>query len=286
MSAVTSITSVISLAPVTSLAPVASGSEPAVLAGPLSGPMSVFAEVVERFADLLQPLFQGSAAAAAIVLFTALVRLLVHPLSRAAARGQKAGAALRPRIAELRERHRDDPRKLQEAVLELHARERVSPLGGCLPSLLQAPAFLLLYHLFSSSSLGDDPNGLLHHRLLAAPLGGRWADALGHGGPFGAQGLVYLALFALVGVVATFTYRRTRRGMAAAAPAVAGHGTGPAAGALGAVTRVTPFLSFITLVTVALVPLAAALYVVTSAAWTAVERAVLDREASVEPSRG
>jgi YidC/Oxa1 family membrane protein insertase len=280
MSAVTS------LASAASPVPVPSGSGPALLAGPLSGPLSVVAEVVEGFADLLQPLFHGSAAAAAVVLFTALVRLLVHPLSRAAARGQKAGAALRPRIAELRERHRDDPRRFQEAVLELHARERVSPLGGCLPSLLQAPAFLLLYHLFSSSSLGDGPNGLLHHRLLAAPLGGRWADALGHGGPFGAQGLVYLALFALAGAIATFGYRRTRRGMAAAAPAGTGPGTGPAAGALGAVTRVTPFLSFFTLVTVALVPLAAALYVVTSAAWTAAERAVLYRETPVEPSRG
>lgn len=50
-------------------------------------------------------------------------------------------------------------------------------------------------------------------------------------------------------------------------------------------TRVTPFLPYFTLVTVALVPLAAALYVVTSAAWTAAERAVLYREASGEPSR-
>lgn len=57
--------------------------------------MSVFASLVERLADLLQPLFHASAAAAAIVLFTAFVRLLVHPLSRAAARGQKARAALR-----------------------------------------------------------------------------------------------------------------------------------------------------------------------------------------------
>jgi YidC/Oxa1 family membrane protein insertase len=249
----------------------------------MSAFMSFFASLVEHLADLLQPLFHGSAAAAAIVLFTALVRLLVHPLSRAAARGQRAGAALRPRIAALRERHRDDPKQLQQAVLELHASERVSPLAGCLPGLLQAPAFLLLYHLFSSSSIGDDTNGLLSHRLLGAPLGGRWTDALAHGGPFGTQGLVYIGLFAVVAVVAGFTYRRTKRGMAAGAE---GAEAVPGAAVVGAVTRATPFLSFFTLVTVAVVPLAAALYVVTSAAWSAVERAALYRDVPAGRSGG
>jgi len=76
---------------------------------------AVFANLVEHLADLLQPLFDATAAAAAIVLFTALVRLLVHPLSRAAARGQKARTALQPKIAELRTRHKHDPKKLQRA---------------------------------------------------------------------------------------------------------------------------------------------------------------------------
>ena len=148
-------------------------------------PMSVFAvfaHLVEQLADLLHPLFGATAAAAAIVLFTALVRLLVHPLSRAAARGQKARAALQPKIAELRARHKDDPKKLQEAVLELHAEEKVSPVSGCLPGLLQLPAFFLLYHLFSSASIGGASNDLLAHRLFDAPLDGRWADALTAGG--------------------------------------------------------------------------------------------------------
>src|SRR5690242_14697513 len=113
---------------------------------------TVFAQLVEDLADLLQPLFGATAAAAAIVLFTALVRLLGHPLSRAAARGQKARTALQPKIAELRRKHAKDPQKLQQAVLELHAEEKVSPLSGCLPGLLQLPAFFLLYHLFSSTS--------------------------------------------------------------------------------------------------------------------------------------
>ncbi|MGW1910672.1 YidC/Oxa1 family membrane protein insertase [Streptomyces sp. NPDC002076] len=242
-----------------------------------SSVFTVFARLVEQLADLLQPLFHASAAAAAIVLFTALVRLLVHPLSRAAARGRRARAALQPRIAELREKHHRDPQRLQQAVLELHAEEKVSPLSGCLPSLLQLPAFFLLYHLFSSSTIGGASNGLLRHRLFAAPLGGRWADALAGGGMFGPAGLVYLGLFAIVAVIATFNCLRTKRMMAADpfAAGAAGAKGGEQVPGLGAVNKVMPFMSFFTLVTVAVVPLAAALYVVTSTAWTAVERAAL-----------
>ncbi|MEV8125196.1 membrane protein insertase YidC [Streptomyces sp. NPDC085944] len=237
--------------------------------------MSVFASLVERLADLLQPLCGASAAAAAIVLFTALVRLLVHPLSRAAARGQKARTELQPRIAELRRKHAGNPDRLQRAVLELHAAEKVSPLSGCLPSLFQLPAFFLLYHVFSSSEIGGRANGLLSHQLLAAPLGGRWADALGDGGALGGAGLVYVALFAVVAAVATFSYRLTKR--TTAARPVLPTGDADAVPGVGAITKVMPFMSFFTLVTVAVVPLAAALYVVTSTTWSAVERAVLYR---------
>ncbi|MFJ7344540.1 YidC/Oxa1 family membrane protein insertase [Streptomyces sp. NPDC101110] len=236
--------------------------------------MSVFATLVEHLADLLQPLFGASAVAAAIVLFTALVRLLVHPLSRAAARGQKARTALQPKIAELRKKHGKDPEKLQRAVLELHAQEKVSPLAGCLPGMLQIPAFFLLYHLFSSDTIGGEANGLLGHRLFAAPLGERWTDAL-HGGVLSGAGLVHAALFVVVACVAAFSYRTGKRIMAANPAAQAGDGE--QLPGLGAVSKVMPFMSFFTLVTVAVVPLAAALYVVTSTTWSAVERAVLYR---------
>ncbi|MFI7504666.1 YidC/Oxa1 family membrane protein insertase [Streptomyces sp. NPDC049687] len=235
--------------------------------------MSVFATLVEHLADLLQPLFGASAAAAAIVLFTAAVRLLVHPLSRAAARGQKARTALQPRIAELRERHAKNPEKLQRAVLELHAEEKVSPLSGLLPSLCQLPAFFLLYHLFSSSSIGGEANALLGHRFLGAPLGDRWTDALTGDGLFGPAGLVYFGLFAVVAAVASFNFVRARR----VSPITAGAGVGAEVPGLGTLAKAMPFLSFLTLVTVAVVPLAAALYVITSTTWSALERAALYR---------
>ncbi|MFJ6634115.1 YidC/Oxa1 family membrane protein insertase [Streptomyces sp. NPDC091376] len=248
--------------------------------------MSLFASLVGQLADLVQPLFQGSATAAAIVLFTALVRLAVHPLSRAAARGQKARTRLAPQIAELRKKHGKNPDRLQQAVLELHAKEKVSPLSGCLPGLLQLPAFFLMYHLFSSREIGGEANELLGHSLLGAPLGGRWVEALGDGGLLGQAGLVFAALFVIVGVVATFTYVRTRRQLASSGQGQ-GQGQGQLAQAeqqvpgMGAVMRVMPLLSFATLITVGVVPLAAGLYVVTSTTWSAVERVFLYRDVPV-----
>jgi YidC/Oxa1 family membrane protein insertase len=236
---------------------------------------SVFADLVAHLADLLQPLFHGSATAAAIILFTAGVRLAVHPLSRASARGQKARTKIAPRVAELRKKHAKDPKKMQQAVMELHAEEKISPLGGCLPSLLQMPAFFLLYHLFSSSRIGSETNALLGHTLFGSPLGGRFKDTFGHGGLLGEQGVVYLVLFVIVAAVATLNYGRTKRTMAVS-PAVLPEA--PGAGAMSTMTKVMPLMSFATLLTVAYVPLAAALYVVTSTTWTAVERAVLYRD--------
>ncbi|MBO1334290.1 YidC/Oxa1 family membrane protein insertase [Streptomyces sp. VRA16 Mangrove soil] len=240
--------------------------------------LSAFASLVGHLADLLQPLFHASATAAAIILFTAFVRLLVHPLSRAAARGQRERMKLQPRIAELRKKHKKNPEALQKAIMELHREEKVSPLSGCFPMLFQMPAFFLLYHVFSSRSIGGDPNALLGHTLGAAPLGDRFAHALAHGGLFGAQGLVYVALFALVAGVATFNYRRTKRQMALSAAARPADEQQSQMPGMGAMTKFMPLMSFMTLFTVGVVPLAAALYVVTSTTWSAIERAVLYRD--------
>lgn len=167
---------------------------------------------------------------------------------------------------------------MQKALMELHREEKVSPLSGCLPSLLQMPAFFLLYHLFSSQRIGDKANALLGHQLFDAPLGERWHDALAHGGMFGAQGLVYLGLFALVAAVATFNYGRTKRQMAANPVTPATGPDGQPMPGMGAMNKLMPLMSFFTLFTVAFVPLAAALYVVTTTTWTAIERAFLYRD--------
>ncbi|MEU6172838.1 membrane protein insertase YidC [Streptantibioticus parmotrematis] len=244
--------------------------------------MSVYTPLVtvlSHLADGLRPLLGASATAAAIVLFTVCVRLALHPLARAAVRGERARARLAPRIARLNARHRGDPERLRAALTELSAREGVSPVAGCLPMLVQLPFFFVMNRLFWTGG-----GGLLGHAtLLGVPLEGRWAGALRDGGPFGAHGLVFLALFAVVAVVATWTYRRTRAAAAASGVGALGGvaAVDPVGG--GAVARMTPWLSFATLLTVAVVPLAAGLYTVTTVTWTAVERAWLSRERQVAP---
>ncbi|MEU4684818.1 YidC/Oxa1 family membrane protein insertase [Streptomyces xinghaiensis] len=245
--------------------------------------MSVFAALVSQLASVLEPLFASSATAAAIVLFTLGVRLALHPLTRAAVRGEKARARLAPRVAELRRKHGRDPERLQRATADLYAREGTSPLAGCLPMLLQLPVFFVMYRLFSASEIGGRANELLGDRLFAAPLGGHWADALRDGGPLGAQGIVYAGLFTLIAAVATWTYLRARRAMAAGAPdaaaAEAGAGAGmPGMSAMAGMAKVLPLLSFGTLVTAAVVPLAAGLYLATTTTWAAAERAWLLRD--------
>ena len=94
---------------------------------------------------------------------------------------------------------------------------------------------------------------------------------------FGGAGLVYLVLFALVAGVATVNYLRAKNQMAQN-PVMAAAGGEEQVPGLGAVGKVMPVLSFLPLVSVAVVPLAAALYVVTSTTWSAVERAVLYRQ--------
>ncbi|MFG2196236.1 YidC/Oxa1 family membrane protein insertase [Streptomyces sp. NPDC048639] len=261
--------------------------------------MSVSASLgalLAHLADQLHPLAGGSATAAAIVLLTLCVRLALHPFTRAAARGEKARAALAPRIAELQRKHRRDPERLRRATAELFAETGTSPLAGYLPMLAQLPVFFVMYRLFAHGG-GD----VLDHSLFGAPLSGRWADALADGGLFGAQGLVYLGLFAVIAAVATWTYLRARKGATAvdgatagaartgvAKAGTAGAGTArasrargaegdPAASVPAAMARVLPLLSFGTLLAAAFVPLAAGLYLATTTAWSAAERAWLHR---------
>ncbi|MCM2428244.1 YidC/Oxa1 family membrane protein insertase [Streptomyces sp. RKAG337] len=229
--------------------------------------MSVFAHFVMSVASLLGPLLGASATAAAIVAITVAVRLALHPLARAAARGEKARAALAPRVAELNRKHKKNPERLRKALADLYAKEGASPFAGFVPMLVQLPVFFLMYRVFSSSG-GD----LLDHTLFGAPLGGRWTDALADGGVAGPHGVVFLGLFAVIAAVAGWTYLRARKA-AATAPATAA----PAAPGAATMAKILPLLSFGTLLTAAFVPLAAGLYLATTTAWSAAERAWLQR---------
>jgi YidC/Oxa1 family membrane protein insertase len=261
-----------------------------------AGPIAVGYHFVSWLAQVLTPLTGGLATAAAIVVFTIAVRLLLSPLSFLGLRGQARIAALQPRIQELRARYARQPEKLQAELGALYAREGGGLLAGCLPLLLQLPFFSVMYRLFLSGSIGGRPNELLSRTLFGTPLGSHW---LSGAGPVSGQGLVFAGLFALLAVIAALTARAARSATALPGPgpsvpvqdttrAVAKDGpptavksgpAGPAAAAqqarlTAAVTRILPYT---TVVIAAFVPLAAGLYLLTSAAWTLAERAVLRR---------
>jgi YidC/Oxa1 family membrane protein insertase len=220
--------------------------------------------VVSAFAQVLAPLPGGLAAAAAIVVFTLAVRLLLLPLSYYAIRGQASQARLAPQVQALRKRHAGHPERLQRELAALYQREGTGVFAGFLPLLLQLPFLSVVYALFRSGTIGGRPNGLLSHDLLGAPLGSHW---LSGPGPLSAQGAVFLGLFALLAVAAWLAARVARKIAAQQVPPQ------PApAGAAGWLARALPYT---TLVIAAIMPLAAGLYLLTTTAWAAAERAML-----------
>ena len=131
-------------------------------------PIDVAYHLVSALAGAFAPLPGGLAVAAAIVLFTIMVRLLVLPLSYYAFRGQRAQARIAPQIQELYKRHSGQPERLQRELSALRAREGAGVFTGCLPALLQIPFFTVVYRLFLSGTVGGRPNLLLHQHLFSA----------------------------------------------------------------------------------------------------------------------
>ncbi|MEH0986189.1 YidC/Oxa1 family membrane protein insertase [Micromonospora sp. CPCC 205556] len=244
---------------------------------PLHDAVGAAGAAVTWLSDLLAPLTGGAATAAAIVLFTIGVRLLISPLTMAQVRGERRRAALAPEVRELQRRYADDPARLQSELFGLYRRAGASPVAGCLPALLQAPFFLVMYRLFAT---GEGGGGLLDERLAGVPLGWHLGDGLS-----GPVVLVFGLLLAALTGLAWAQSRRARR-LAAATGTVAGApAEGPGAATLG---RIVPLLPYATVLVALVVPLAAVVYLVTTTAWTVGEQLVLRREPStnVDTSRG
>src|SRR5450432_2738947 len=102
-------------------------------------PVDAAYHLVSALAAVLASLPGGLAAAAAIIVFTMAVRLLVLPLSYYALRGEKARARLAPQVQELHQRHAHEPQRLQRELSALYRAEGTGMFAGCLPALLQIP---------------------------------------------------------------------------------------------------------------------------------------------------
>ena len=87
----------------------------------------------------------------AIVIVTILIKLAFYPLSEASGRSMAKMRALAPRIKNIQERYKDDREQLGRAMMELYKREKINPLAGCLPIVIQIPVFLAFYWVLLES---------------------------------------------------------------------------------------------------------------------------------------
>jgi YidC/Oxa1 family membrane protein insertase len=215
----------------------------------LGAAVGVAHSAIEGLATLLTPVAGGLAGAVAIVVFTLAIRLAISPLTYLRVRGERRRTALAPQVEKLREKHKDDPLKLATETLALQRAAGAGPLAGMLPGLVQAPFFIIMFRLFQSGP--GAATGLLAGSLLGVPLTAHLVAGLP----------VFAVLLALAGVLAWWSSRRLRRN----------------ATDLSAITRAIVLMPYVTVVMVAYLPLAGALYLVTSTAWTALEHAIWRR---------
>jgi YidC/Oxa1 family membrane protein insertase len=153
--------------PPASVAPGASGSFTTTLfVGPkLQDQLKATSPELGRVADygrlwfLAQPLYVALAFVhgltgnwgAAIILVTLLLKLLFYPLSEASGRSMAKMKQLQPRIKNLQETYAEDREKLGKAMMELYQREKINPVAGCLPIVIQIPVFIAFYWVLLES---------------------------------------------------------------------------------------------------------------------------------------
>ncbi|MEW5769213.1 MAG: membrane protein insertase YidC [Pseudomonadota bacterium] len=81
----------------------------------------------------------------AIIILTVLIKLVFYPLSAASYKSMAKMRKLAPRLQHLKERYGDDRQKMHEQMMKIYQEEKINPLGGCLPILIQIPVFIALY---------------------------------------------------------------------------------------------------------------------------------------------
>ena len=101
-----------------------------------------------------------------IILLTVLIKLAFYPLSAAGYKSMAKMRKLAPRLQTLKERYGDDRQKLHEGMMKIYQEEKINPMGGCLPILVQIPVFIALYWvLMGAVELRQAPFALWIHDL-------------------------------------------------------------------------------------------------------------------------
>jgi YidC/Oxa1 family membrane protein insertase len=108
----------------------------------------------------------------AIILLTITVMLVLFPLTAKSARSMMAMQRLQPEIKKLQAKHKGDRQKLNEEMMKLYQENKVNPLGGCLPLVVQFPVFISLFHVLRSTAATVPVGSQLYKDILAAKPNG------------------------------------------------------------------------------------------------------------------
>src|SRR3972149_8087416 len=131
--------------------------------------------------NILVLIFQGLSAlhipgalGFSIIILTVLIRFLVWPFMTSQIKATKKMADLKPHLAVLKEKHKDDKKALASAQMALYKEHGVNQAGGCLPALIQIPVFLALYQAIINIPPGanghlDNINSLLYFPQFKLP---------------------------------------------------------------------------------------------------------------------
>lgn len=85
----------------------------------------------------------------AIILMTIVIKIILHPLTNKSFQSMRRMSALQPKVTEIRERYKSNSQQMNKEIQALYRKEKINPMGGCLPMILQLPIFYALYTLLS-----------------------------------------------------------------------------------------------------------------------------------------
>jgi len=119
--------------------------------------------IVEGMTNLLNILYNFSASigfpnyGVAIILLTILIKTIIYPLTFKQMASMRKMIDLQPKIKAIQAKYKDNKEKANAAVMEFYKENKINPMGGCLPLLVQMPIFLALYYTLIKFQYGSDP---------------------------------------------------------------------------------------------------------------------------------
>jgi YidC/Oxa1 family membrane protein insertase len=127
---------------------------------------AIFVQPLTNLLFLLVSYLPGHDFGVAVILLTAIIRLILWPVASKQLHSQKALTALQPEVNRLKEKYKNDPTKFNSATMELYKEKEVNPFSSCLPLLIQLPFLIGIFYVFKpfadpAYANLSNPNGIV-----------------------------------------------------------------------------------------------------------------------------